>query len=266
MKNLDGSDLKFPQDEQISFTEETHTYECHEIGKLMPVSSVVGQFFKKFDTLYWSRRKSPNEAAAALLREQWDVKGKRASGTGTFLHKQIEDFLNGKTTPELNYHFQYAGQEPQCAEHIVCDEIINIAREWQYFLDFDRDTEYTPFRTEWRVFDPNHRIAGTIDLLCRRPDGTMEIYDWKRSNKINPDEKNQWDSGLNGLEHLTDTTYMHYCLQQNLYRYILQNNYGLRVSKMNLVVLHPEKSRYEVVNVPVMDSDVQIILKRFTFE
>ena len=101
-----------------------------------------------------------------------------------------------------------------------------------------------------------------MDLICECADGTYEIYDWKRSNKIDPTERNPWANGINGLEHLTDTSYVHYCLQQNLYRYILQKNYGIRISRMNLVVLHPELPTYRVVPVPVMEREVAMIISK----
>ena len=125
--------------------------------------------------------------------------------------------------------------------------------------NFNRETEYHPFRTEWCVYDETTRMAGTIDLLCACDDGTYEIYDWKRSNKINPMETNKWSFGINGLNHLPDTSYNHYCIQQNLYRYILEKNYGLRVSRMNLVVLHPNYDNYRIVPVPEMPREVRII-------
>ena len=95
-----------------------------------------------------------------------------------------------------------------------------------------------------------------MDLICSRHDGTYEIYDWKRSNKVDPNEINQWSSGIHGLEHLADTSYVHYCLQQNLYRYMLEKNYGIKISRMNLVVLHPDFMSYKVVPVSVMDDEV----------
>ena len=103
-------------------------------------------------------------------------------------------------------------------------------------------------------------MAGTIDLICSCPDGTYEIYDWKRSNKVNPKEANQWSNGINGLEHLPDTSYSHYCIQQNLYRYMLEKNYGIKIKRMNLVVLHPDFTSYSIVPVPMMDREVRIII------
>lgn len=191
---------------------------------------------------------------AARLREEWESKGAIASQAGTFVHKQIEDYLNGKQTPDLLCDVSYNG------EYVKVNKTVDISREWSYFKAFERNTPFKPFRTEWRVYDADARIAGTLDFVCCCPDGTYEIYDWKRSNKIDPTERNLWANGLNGLEHLTDTSYSHYCLQQNLYRYMLQKNYGLKVSRMNLVVLHPELPTYRVVPIPPMDREISIIV------
>ena len=97
-------------------------------------------------------------------------------------------------------------------------------------------------------------------LLITGEDGTYELYDWKRSNKVDPNDTNQWSNGINGLEHLSDTSYIHYCLQQNLYRYMLEKNYGIKINRMNLVVLHPDFMSYKVVPVPIMNREVRIIV------
>ena len=261
--NLDGSDIVFSRDALLQFDEAAHSYSVEGYGDMAPVSSVIAKFFDEFDAQYWSLRKCkdmPNpEIAAAKLRDEWNSKGRVASQAGTFMHKQIEDFLNGKEEIETLCQVCYKGDYVE-----VCDTI-DISREWNYFQAFymtQREAGFTPFRTEWRVYDIDARMAGTIDLVCACGDGTYEIYDWKRSNKVDPEEYNRWHSGKNGLEHLTDTSYIHYCLQQNLYRYMLERNYGIRISRMNLVVLHPQYSGYRIVPVPRMDKEVGIILSK----
>lgn len=254
--NLNGSDITFERDNYIKFDEAQHRYSVDGYGEMQSVSSVVAQFFKEFDALYWSLRKcNQNVEKAAQLREQWDSKGCLASQVGTYLHKQIEDYLNGKRDIDMLCEVCYKGNYLN-----ICDQI-DITREWTFFKAFHSVVGYTPFRTEWRVYDTDARIAGTIDLVCSCADGSYEIYDWKRSNKIDPTEVNKFANGLNGLEHLTDTSYSHYCLQQNLYRYMLERNYGIRISRMNLVVLHPDYSTYRVVPIPRMDAEVAIILQ-----
>lgn len=257
-KNLNGSDITFEQDGKLSFNEEEHIYSLGGI-EFCSVSNIVSKFFREFDAVGISLKKCyGNELEAAKLREVWESKGCVASQAGTFLHKQIEDYLNGKEIPDLLCDVCYQGN------YVKCSQRLDISREWSYFKAFERNTPFVPFRTEWRIYDADARMAGTLDFVCACPDGTYEIYDWKRSNKIDPTERNPWANGLNGLEHLTDTSYSHYCLQQNLYRYMLQKNYGLKVSRMNLVVLHPELPTYRVVPIPPMEREVEIILKRIS--
>lgn len=255
-RNLDGSDITFQQDGKLSFNEKEHIYMLNDT-EMRSVSSIVAMFFREFDTVGISLKKCyGNETEAAKLREVWESKGSVASQAGTFLHKQIEDYLNGKEIPDLLCDVCYEGN------YVKCRHTLDISREWSYFKAFERNTPFIPFRTEWRIYDTDARMAGTLDFVCACPDGTYEIYDWKRSNKIDPAERNPWANGLNGLEHLTDTSYSHYCLQQNLYRYMLEKNYGIKVSRMNLVVLHPELPSYRVVSIPPMEHEVGIILDR----
>ncbi len=256
--NLDGSTITFEQDGKLSFNEEAHRYSLNGV-EFRSVSNIVGMFFKEFDALAMSLKKCyGNELEAAKLREVWESKGAVASQAGTFLHKQIEDYLNGKQTPDLLCDVCYKGN------YVKVAQAIDISREWSYFKAFERDVTFQPFRTEWRVFDADARMAGTLDFVCKCSDGTYEIYDWKRSNKIDPNERNRWANGLNGLEHLTDTSYIHYCLQQNLYRYMLEKNYRIKVSRMNLVVLHPELPCYRVVAIPPMEREVAHIIRKIS--
>lgn len=258
-RNLNGSDLVFEQDGKLGFDEEVHRYYLDGVGELRSVSSVVGMFFREFDAEAVSLKKCcGNVVEAARLREVWESKGSIASQAGTFLHKQIEDYLNGKQVPDLLCDVEYKGN------YVKCRETIDISREWSYFKAFERSTPFVPFRTEWRVFDVDTRMAGTLDFVCACPDGTYEVYDWKRSCKIDPTERNPWANGINGLEHLTDTSYVHYCLQQNLYRYMIEKNYNLKISRMNLVVLHPDLSAYRVVSIPRMEREVAYIVKKIS--
>lgn len=258
--NLNGSDVSFEQDGKLSFDEEQHRYSLDGVD-MRSVSNVVGMFFREFDAVGISLKKCcGNETEAAKLRESWECKGAIASQAGTFLHKQIEDYLNGKQIPDLLCSVDFKG----C--FIKWNEVLDVSREWSYFKAFERNVSFKPFRTEWRIYDAEARMAGTLDLVCACDDGTYEIYDWKRSNKVDPTERNRWASGMNGLEHLTDTSYIHYCLQQNLYRYILQKNYGIEISRMNLVVLHPELPTYRVVPVPPMEREVALIIQKIKYQ
>ena len=239
----------------IQFIEDGHIYKVDNVDSITSVRRVVSMFFKPFDAEYWSLRKCGNDVVKAVqLREEWCAKGQCASQAGKYLHSMIEHYINDGTQDAKQCIVGYEG------EYVSVEETVDVSREWEFFKNFCNDVAFNAFRTEWCVFDAESKMAGTIDLVCACGDGTYEIYDWKRSNKVDPQEENRWSNGINGLEDLSDTSYWHYCLQQNLYRYMLEKNYGLRISRMNLVVLHPDYNNYRVVPVPRMEREVQIMI------
>ena len=55
--------------------------------------------------------------------------------------------------------------------------------EWKYFEKFEEEIggDKEPYRTEWMVWDDELKFAGSIDMTYVNEDGTIDIYDWKRS-------------------------------------------------------------------------------------
>ena len=101
-RNLNGSSITFPQDNNIHFEESDHTYTVDGVGNMTPVSSVISMFFTPFDTEYWSLRKcGGNEEKAEELREKWKAKGdqrkllagngKGSSGKPSFMQNFVLD-------------------------------------------------------------------------------------------------------------------------------------------------------------------------------
>ena len=95
-------------------------------------------------------------------------------------------------------------------------------------------------------------------MICKNGDG-YDIYDWKRSSKIH--RPNPYQCGLGALSHLEDTSLNHYKLQQNLYRYMLENQYGMNIKSMKLVILHPDFNSYEIIDVERMDNEINTIIR-----
>merc|ERR1711871_699423 len=116
--------------------------------------------------------------------------------------------------------------------------------ELKQFFDFERDfilpRQITPFRTEWRISDPEYSLAGSVDYVGTLPDGSCIIMDWKRSKNLAINPNNAYGRrGKWPLDHLDDTEATKYFLQLNLYRYILQKHYNLVVNSMILTSFHP---------------------------
>jgi hypothetical protein len=245
----------YEQDQFIDFEPEQHIYTYKNEVRLLPVSSLIAHFFEHFDAQAAAQRQFerygvPVEETLA----KWERVGKLACEVGTFVHEQTENYFRDGTF-KTNYSFEYKGTVEQ----------INVAREKQHFLRFIKDYDIHPYRQEWPVYDLELNIAGTIDIICQMPDGEFIIYDWKRSTKVVNAQGQPivqafgGKTGFNGIT-LPDTAFYHYCIQQNLYRYMLEAHYGIRVKAMNLVVLSPDYPTYFVAPVPKMDDVIQQII------
>ena len=130
------------------------------------------------------------------------------------------------------------------------------SKEFQYFLEFARDFKHLkPYRTEWMIYDTELKFAGSVDMLFENPDGTLEIYDWKRSKEIKMD--NPWQSSHTPcIQHLPDCNYVHYCLQLNTYREMLERNYQVKIGGMYLVILHPSQTTYQRIKVQDLREEI----------
>jgi hypothetical protein len=215
------------RDTRIKFYPEPHVYTVDGIP-FKSVSGLISKYFPKFDSYGQAARLSPRNSLYGLPVEEivgrWDAKGKTSAEEGTYLHAQIENYYLGKSYDR--------------------------PAEFEYFEDFHKvHSHLKPYRSEWRVFDEEMQVAGTIDFVAKEG-RAFDMYDWKRTRKVVDFEGDPitWDSygkyGIGPLSSISDTSYNRYCIQQTIYRYILEKNYGLKIRKMYLVVLHPEYNRY----------------------
>ena len=240
---------KYEQDLFIDFEPERHIYTFNGEHRLLPVSSLIAYFFEKFDAQAAAQRQF--ERYGTPIEEtlrKWERIGKMAREVGTFVHEQTESYFRDGT---------FATACPFTFEDQT--EMIGVEKERQHFLRFVSDYEIHPYR------DTDLNIAGTIDMVCKEIDGEFTIYDWKRSSKVvnvlgQPIiEAFGGKRGFNGIS-LPDTPFYHYCIQQNLYRYMLEAHYGVKVKAMNLVVLCADYPTYVVVNVPKMNEVIGQII------
>jgi hypothetical protein len=252
---------KHPRDDRIQFEEESHTYTID--GTRAGWTSCTGflhNFFGHFDAdaVIAKMMSSPKwfeskyfGMTAEEIKKQWSDKGKASSEAGTRMHLDIEHFYNAMPAGGDDYSFD-TGVKGLAVDQWTPAE----GAEWDYFCDYQRKygSQFVPFRTEWLVFDEEHKVAGSIDMVYKKPDGTLAIYDWKRIEELKVE--NRFQSGLGPVSHLPDTNYWHYSLQLNVYRYILQKHYGYTVSELALVVLHPNNKSWRVAKLNMLDDEV----------
>ena len=241
--DLLSSKNHYERDERIQFSDSDHTYLIDKKNKAVSVTELIGRYFPKFDKEFWANKESIKTGKPKNeILKKWDELGKKARDLGTELHEQIENFYNSK-------------------EYIR-------SKELDKFFKFHKNhiqDKYKPHRTEWRIFDEDKNLAGTVDMVYEKENGELFIFDWKRSKKIiNSDgsieKNNPFENGLNGLSHLPSSDYVKYCLQQNIYKNILESKYDKKISSMNLLILHPHLENYHIIQVESFKNETKYLL------
>jgi hypothetical protein len=237
------------RDQHILFYPIPHIYTVRGEGGYTSVTTWNHTHFSHFDADAMIAKivNSPNMSkpsykyygmTADQIKTMWSQNGEQASSAGTNLHYDIECYWNN--CPNAN------------------DSV-----EYKYFLrfveDFQRENPgVKPYRTEWMVYYEELKLSGSIDMVFENPDGSLQIYDWKRCKDIpheNPYNKN---AITECIRHLPDSKFWHYALQLNTYKTILETKYDKRITNLCLVCLHPDNAykTYDRIPVPIMEKEM----------
>lgn len=261
-----------PRDRHIQFYEEEHKYiiDFEPDVKYTSVTTWIHEHFEKFEAdkiikkmmsgaswkeghKYWG--KTPDE-----IKNQWNSNKDSVANAGTDLHFEIECFNNSK-----RLKFDYNNKD--LVKLYLKNKNTNLAEtplEWQYFINFVKDhPDLKPYRTEWTVFNEDIKISGSIDMVYENPDGTLSIYDWKRSKNITRINLFNKFALPPSICHLPDSNFWHYALQLNTYKYILETKYGKTIKDLYLVRLHPEaeEKNYELIELPILTTEINDLLE-----
>jgi hypothetical protein len=282
MANLTLLEQKNPheRDANITFEPVAHKYTiCGGKHSFISVTTWLHSHFEPFDadaivTRMMTSPKWTSSPYYGQTREEikagWDKNRDEAAQAGTDLHYEIEYYYNRGDTPQP----PIAEPTPAISSAIVEDKIVGgdapkpptasgiAASAIAYFMNYvhTHAATFVPYRTEWMVYDEEVRIAGSIDMVYEDPvgDGSLMIYDWKRAKEIKKTDGFNKFSTTECINHLPDTNFWHYALQLNIYKAIIERNYGKKVTTLMLVGLHPNNKNgdYLLFKVPHLHQEV----------
>jgi ATP-dependent exoDNAse (exonuclease V) beta subunit len=236
------------RDRYIHFDEPTHTYTIKGTHEgYISVTKLIHYFFPEFDADEIIRKMKNGAKWTSSpyygrtdedIKNEWKENGRASSEAGTKMHLAIEQYLNGAFD--------------------IIDTEVKESVEWKYFTSFWKKfgTDLEPYRMEWEVWVEELRLAGSIDAVFRKKsDGTFVIYDWKRSKEIKT--TNNFETAHYPLNHLPNTNYWHYTLQLNIYRWILETHYGMKISGLYLIILHPNNKSFIRMELNILTDEIQ---------
>ena len=227
-------------DNNISLNEELHEYRLLDQPQeiFTSVTTYVDHFFEGFDAvriatkLVKSHPKYADHTIDSLMAE-WAA----TAEYGTRVHNEIEEWFKEKIEPK--------------------DQKALNGRDW---LEKYRSRSRMDVHSEVIVYSTELSIAGTVDILAKdNVTGEYGIIDWKTSKKIETSSYAQKMGTHSSTRHVMDCNFYHYSLQLSLYRYILEEFYGLKIR--NQLIAHLKDDAVNAIVTPYMREEIVEMLK-----
>lgn len=253
---------KSEKNKYISVTTWNHSHFAHFDADAIITTMMNGKGWSK--SKYFGRTREEIKAG-------WEKERDEAASAGTAMHYQIECYYNG-VDPVPRGEMEVDGGVPHGVDGGVPRGKMGVDGGVPrgvdgsglgppvYFMNFvNACPNLKPYRTEWMIYHEDLLLAGSIDMVYENPDGTLMIYDWKRTKDIKKSDAFMKYALTECISHIPDTNFWHYALQLNTYKAILEQKYGKTVTKLALVCLHPSKTNFEVIPVPVLTTEMEAL-------
>ena len=204
-------------DKNIVLDKAVHEYSLQTQPDLVftSVTTFIDGFFESFDSekiaakLVKTHPRYADRTVESLIAE-WDAAGQH----GTDVHEEIENWIKNGVEP---------GKTKAAAG-------VSWLKNYQKKSDIQVLSEVIIYSTELKM-------AGTVDVLALdKTTGNYEIIDWKTSKRIDTSSYGNKTGTSSVTQDVPDCNFYHYALQLSLYRYLLEEYYGVRIN--NQLIAH----------------------------
>lgn len=246
----------------MKFNEESHTYFNDDGIVYTSGTSFIKKFCKPFDKIKIATKfAKKHKRKIQDVLDEWDRVGKESIVKGLAYHKMMEDELSAKS-------------------NIVIDDENHpiIKSHWHEGLKINDSLKLEPgVYPELIVWSDKYGIAGQADKVEITKKGFINIKDYKTSKEIKMNSYERWDGTKEmmkfPLHYLEDCNYYQYCLQINLYAFLIkQHNKNLKIGKMYIEHIKGDFdeasgkfTNVEItsIKVPNMQEDIKLLLEYY---
>jgi len=195
--------------------------------------------------------------AMKSIKQKWDFERYYGTTRGSLVHEYALHRVNNR----IIYPYELVYQDPKIGDQlkkdlpILFDQVNDFAKQFM-------SHGFVPIKEECVVHSKDPYLSGQIDLLSYNvnADG-FYIFDYKTDKEIR--YENKYGSKMIGIcSHLDDCEWNKYCLQVNLYKYMLEISTDVKVKGMFIIWFNKDNESFQRLKVP----DLSDLINSITYE
>lgn len=259
----------------IKYVDKFHQYYNNDTGEsLLSVTSLLKKLKPNFDSVFWSTYTSLKRSGYTSLRpdppfriivndttfdlnqiqqwdlpvthndirKEWDILSKVGNTLGTYLHNLVEYKMLRKEIDQEIPSFVSSLDSLSAIKYLKTRDILkNMAAD--FYDEFIQ--HYIPICTEFVVGDGELGISGTFDLLVQNIEtGEIELWDYKTDKQIR--YKSDYRTKIKYFN-VDDCEFEKYSLQLNIYKYLIERNTDIKISKCKIVHFNHREGIFNII-------------------
>ena len=230
-------------------TDHHYEYKGERVG--MSVTRLIEEYTQPFDAEIIAQRvaKKSGKSVQEVL-DEWQYKNEFSKAKGTTCH----EFAQSRWSGEKYNFLEFDGSgEYLYAVGLIQLQAINFYNDYQDKLEL--------VANEKVVGSMDYDIASAIDsLFINKATDGLVLVDYKTNSDMHKGDKyaKQMKAPLN---HLKDTTILHYSLQLSIYKYLVEKYTNLTIETMFIVYMSENLDNYEIIDVEYLEKEAEEVLE-----
>ena len=242
----------------FKFYEDGHYYECK--GKRVGISATtfIHEFCNEFDAEGMAEKVANRDGKTIQqVLDEWAYKRDFSCEKGTDGHNYSQHLWSGNKYEMLKFDMSDEYYQSVFKIHRQAE---NFYRDYKEHLEHLFD--------ELPIGSEEFNIASCCDhLFYNKLTGGLVLVDYKTNTDIYKDKKYYENSRKKPpkmkipLQHLEDLTITHYYIQLSIYKFLIEKYTCLKVEEMFIVYMSENIDNYEIIEVPYLKYEVEMILE-----
>ena len=237
----------------FKFYEDGHYYECKGKRVGISVTTFIHEFCNEFDAEGMAEKVANRDGKTIQqVLDEWAYKRDFSCEKGTTCHEYAQHLWSGN-------EWQFKDFDGSRNYEIAVDLIQNQANNFKD--DYEERLEH--LIDELPIGSEEYDIASCVDhLFYNKLTGGLVLVDYKTNSLMDGYNKKPYKKAMKvPLSHINDDSLSHYYIQLSIYKFLIEKYTGLKVDEMFIVYMSENIENYEIIDIPYLKEEVEIILE-----